>query len=186
MARQAVRHEMVEGRLVMMAGGSNAHVKIAGNLLVALRNRLRGGPRRPFGSDFMVERDPRNRFYPDVSAAYGETRDWTDRPLLVAEVLSPATRRFDLSVKLPRYLACPGLRHVLYLEPDRPLARLWVPGEPPGDPAIVAGLDRRPAPSGPRPRAADGRALRGRRARLSPDSLTSTRAHSPTPLEFLE
>ena len=143
MARQPVRHEMVEGRLVMMAGGSNAHVTIAGNLLVALRNRLRGGPCRPFGSDFMVELDPRNRFYPDVSVACGETRDWTDRPILVAEVLSPATRRFDLSVKLPRYLTCPGLRHVLYLEPDRPLARLWVPGEPPGDPAIVAGLDAR-------------------------------------------
>lgn len=140
---QPVRHELVEGRLVMLAGGSNAHVTIAGNLILALRNRLRGGPCRPFGSDFMVELDPRNRFYPDVSVACGESRDWTDRPVLVAEVLSPATRRFDLAVKLPRYLACPGLREVLYLEPDRPLARLWVPGEPPGDPAIVAGLDAR-------------------------------------------
>lgn len=75
MERQPLRHEMVEARLVTMAGGSNAHATIAGNLLVALRARLRGGPCRPFGSDFMVERDPRNRLYPDVSVARGETRD---------------------------------------------------------------------------------------------------------------
>lgn len=140
MERQPARHEMVEGRLVMMAGGSNPRVTIAGNLLVALRGRLRGGPCRPFGPDFMVELDPRNRFYPDVSVACGETRDWTDRPVLVGEVLSPATRRFDLAPKLPRYLACPAIRHILYLEQDRALARLWTRGTPPGDPSIVTGL----------------------------------------------
>jgi hypothetical protein len=30
MAHQPTRHEMVEGRLVTVAGGSNAHVTVAG------------------------------------------------------------------------------------------------------------------------------------------------------------
>lgn len=59
----------------------------------------------------------------------------------MAEVLSRGTRRFDLSVKLPCWLACPSRRHLLDLEPDRPLANLWTPGEPEADPSIVAGLD---------------------------------------------
>lgn len=143
MERQPVRYEMVDGRLVMMAGASNAHVTIAGNLLVALRDRLRGGPCRPFGPDFMVELDRADRFYPDLSVACGETRDWTDRPVLVAEILSPATRRFDLRVKLPRCLAHPTLEAVLYLEQDRPLARLWPRGRTVEDPLVVAGLEGR-------------------------------------------
>ncbi len=143
MERQPVRYEMVDGRLVMMAGASNAHVTIAGNLLVALRQRLRGGPCRPFGADFLVELDRANRFYPDLVVACGETRDWTDRPVLVAEILSPATRRFDLTVKLPRYLACATLEAVLHLEPDRPLARLWPRGRAAEDPLVLAGIDGR-------------------------------------------
>lgn len=141
MAGQPYKLEMTGGRLVMMAGGSNAHVTISGNVLVALRTRLRGGPCRPFGSDFLVEITPRDRFYPDASVACGETRDYTDRPVLVVEVLSPGTRGFDLRTKLPAYLRKPGLAHVLYLSQDEPRAWLYRPTLPEGDePLEFAGL----------------------------------------------
>jgi Uma2 family endonuclease len=100
---QDYKFEMIEGRLVMMAGGSRNHSTIAVNAAIALGNRLAGGPCRPYNSDFLVEASDRNRYYPDVSVACGETRDFTDRPVLVVEVLSPGTQREDLGPKLQNY-----------------------------------------------------------------------------------
>jgi Uma2 family endonuclease len=138
METQPRKLEMAGGRLVMMAGGTNAHATIAGNLWAALRTRLRGGPCRPYNSDFMVQLGPQDRYYPDASVACGETRDYTDRPVLVVEVLSASTRRFDLQVKLPAYLRAPGLRHILYLSQDEP--RAWLYGPDGDEPAELAGL----------------------------------------------
>ncbi len=138
MADQDRKYEMIAGRLVMMAGCSNAHVTIAGNALSALRGRLRGQPCRPYNSDFLVEVDASSRYYPDVTVACDETRDWTDRPAMVVEVLSPTTQRFDLTIKLDAYQGLPGLLYLLFVWQDQPHARLHHPGEPPRD---IVGLD---------------------------------------------
>jgi Uma2 family endonuclease len=84
----------------------------------------------------------RNRYYPDVSVACGETRDFTDRPVLVVEVLSPGTQREDLGPKLQNYLRTPGLRHLLYPWPDEPRARLYTPDTGvEAEPQELVGLD---------------------------------------------
>src|SRR4051812_13122745 len=97
---QDYKYEMIEGRLVMMAGGTRRHATIAVNATITLGNRLLGKPCRVFNSDYLVQVARNNRYYPDVSVACGETRDYTDRPVLVVEVLSPTTRREDLGPKL--------------------------------------------------------------------------------------
>ena len=40
-------------------------------------------------------------------------------PLIVVEVLSPSTQRFDLGDKLDGYFALPSLRHYLVVDPDQ-------------------------------------------------------------------
>lgn len=135
---QPYRYETILGRIVMMAGGKRSHARIAVNTSSALNNRLAGQPCETFNSDFLVEIDINNRYFPDASVACGETRDYTDRPVLVVEVLSPSTMREDLGPKLENYLRIPGLRYVLYLWQDQPRARLWQPGSPPVD---IAGTD---------------------------------------------
>jgi Uma2 family endonuclease len=141
---QPNKYEMAAGRLVMMAGASNPHVTIALNTAVALRARLRGGPCRPYGSDFMVEIGPRDRYYPDVSVVCGETRDFTDRPVLVVEVLSEGTERFDRKVKLPAYLGKVDLAYVLFLAQSEARAWLWRPGRDNADePREITGLAAR-------------------------------------------
>jgi Uma2 family endonuclease len=129
---QDYKYEMIEGRLVMMAGGTRRHAIIAVNATIALGNRLLGKPCRVFNSDYLVQASHNNRYYPDVSVACGETRDYTDRPVLVIEVLSPTTQREDLGAKLRNYLRVPGLRYVLYLWQDQVRARLWRPGQEDG------------------------------------------------------
>lgn len=136
MEHQPYRLEMAGGRLVMMAGGTNPHATVAGNAFAALRSKLRGSRCRPFNADFLVQLSPRDRFYPDTSVACGETRNYTDRPVMIVEVLSPSTKRFDLRVKLPVYLRTPGLAYVLYLSQDEPRAWLYRPTQPDGDEPI--------------------------------------------------
>src|SRR6516164_382627 len=41
-------------------------------------------------------------------------------PVIVVEVLSPSTRRIDLSVKLADYFRVPGLAHYLIVYPEKP------------------------------------------------------------------
>lgn len=139
---QDYKFEMIEGRLVMMAGGTRRHATIAGNAFTALRLALSGRACMPFNSDFLVQVGRANRCHPDVSVACGETRDFTDKPVLIIEVLSPTTRREDLGPKLRNYRRVPGLRYVLYLWQDEVRARLWRPAEAPdAEPVDVTDRD---------------------------------------------
>ena len=49
-----VKHEYLGGVVYAMAGARNAHNLIATNSLVALGNRLRGKPCRPYNSDTKI------------------------------------------------------------------------------------------------------------------------------------
>ena len=139
---QDYKHEMIEGRLVMMAGGTRRHATIDVNASALLLAALRGRPCRPYNSDFLVEVDARNRYCPDVSVVCDETRDFRDRPVLAIEVLSPTTQREDLGPKLQNYLKIAGLHYVLYLWQDQPRARLWLPAEDGGaGPRGLTGID---------------------------------------------
>lgn len=94
-ARQAERWELVDGRLVMMAGGTQAHALIAVNLLTTLRPLSRGTPCRPGGSDLRVPVPATgNCRYPDITIDGGEFRpDAHDvsMPVVVFEVLDRTT-----------------------------------------------------------------------------------------------
>lgn len=117
----------VLGQIVAMSGGTLEHAEIAGNLLTALKNALRGAGVqmcRVFGSDLKVRaRDGRNT-YPDVSVIcgkpsfHGGRRDLVTNPILVAEVLSPSTEAKDRSVKWASYQTIPTLQCYLLIVPD--------------------------------------------------------------------
>lgn len=42
-------------------------------------------------------------------------------PIIVCEVLSPSTAKFDLSAKLEGYFALPSIQHYIIVDPDLPL-----------------------------------------------------------------
>lgn len=127
---QPYKYETIEGRIVMMAGGSASHARIAVNVTTALATRLAGTRCLTYNSDFLIQAHGRNRYFPDASVACDETRDFTDRPTMVVEVLSPSTMNEDLGPKLANYLRTPGLRYILYLWQDQVRARLWLPDRP--------------------------------------------------------
>lgn len=129
-------YELVDGLPVlkfdngpeMMAGGTRNHALVAANVLVALANRLRGGPCRPFGSDLASRMTRGNVRQPDVTVECGRGRGddlETRQPRVFVEVLSPSTRRFDLLRKAEEYRQSPTLAHFILLEPEQAKGLLW-------------------------------------------------------------
>jgi Uma2 family endonuclease len=109
-----------------MAGARNVHNVIATNWVVAVGRRLRGKPCRPFNSDTKVRlRLPtQTRFYyPDgmvVCHPNPPDDSYQDNPVVIAEVISEATRRIDEGEKKDAYLMIPSLAAYLLIETDRP------------------------------------------------------------------
>jgi Uma2 family endonuclease len=124
--RQRERYEFVDGRLTLMAGGSEAHNDIQVNLLSALRQRLRGGPCKPNGSDLLVRIDDRTGRFPDASVTCGREGGHAIRaPVAVFEILSPATELLDRTEKRRGYQRIPALRHYVLLAQDAPRVEVY-------------------------------------------------------------
>ena len=125
--RSPIKHEYLGGVLYAMAGGRNAHNKIATNALVSVGGQLRGRRCRPFNSDTKIRiRLPHHvRFYyPDLSVACRQNPDsdsFQDDPIVLVEVLSQGTRRTDEGEKKDAYLSIPSLAVYLLIEQDCPL-----------------------------------------------------------------
>ena len=119
-----VKAELDNGVIKMMAGGSIAHSRIQGNVLAALRTKLRGSGCRPHGSDMGLKTADESLRYPDVSVSCGQDDPHSDLaqslddPKVVVEVLSPSTRASDLTVKLAEYRNMPSLNHIIYIDPE--------------------------------------------------------------------
>jgi Uma2 family endonuclease len=126
--RQPAKYELLDGLVKMMAGGSSAHNRIAGNVFAALKTALRGKPCQPWGSDQKLVAANGQSFYPDVQIDCGPfvaAATQSSEPRIVFEVLSPSTREDDFKIKLPAYQATPGIRQIVYIEPSRCHVMIW-------------------------------------------------------------
>lgn len=123
--------ELEDGLIFMMVGCNEAHARIAGNIQTFLRTALRGSGSRPYGSDFAARTGEQSIRFPDVSvycnnpAAPGnETKRLLGDPQVVVEVLSPSTARHDQKTKLDEYRDLPGVREIVFVDPDRERVRV--------------------------------------------------------------
>ena len=144
---QPERWELVDGECFAMAGGTDVHNTIAGNLYMALRARLAGRRCGVFISDMTLKiAEDETVFYPDVMVSCDEAdrgrRQWKEAPVLIAEVLSPATEAYDRGRKFAAYRLIPGLAAVLFLSQAVPFAECYTrAGENEWRPAEARGAD---------------------------------------------
>ena len=130
-----VKHEYVAGVVYAMVGARNVHNLIASNALVTLGMQLRGKRCRPFNSDTKVRiRLPSHTrfYYPDamvVCQPNPQTDTFQDAPVVLIEVVSKGTRRFDEGEKRDAYLAIPSLATYILLEQESPAAVVYERGE---------------------------------------------------------
>ena len=120
--QQPDRFELVGGTVRMMAGGTEGHDRIAGNIFAALRSRLRGRPCSAHGSNLKVaSREAGAVMYPDAFVRCGPRNDqrmMVEDPVVVFEVLSEGTLKHDLTRKRLAYEAMPSLRRIVYVSVD--------------------------------------------------------------------
>jgi Uma2 family endonuclease len=120
------KHEYSAGRVYAMAGARNVHNRIAVSLITSLGGRLRGRPCEPFNSDtkVRVRLATHTRFYyPDamvVCEPNSADETFQDRPVVIAEVISEATRRIDEGEKREAYLTIATLSTYLLIERTSP------------------------------------------------------------------
>lgn len=127
---QAEKHQYLDGEVFAVAGASDAHVTIAGNLYMALRNHLRGGHCSVYISDMKLRVEEDNAFfYPDVfvtcAAADREQGQYKSAPSLVVEVLSPSTSAYDRGAKFAAYRKLASLGEYLLIDSERLSADLF-------------------------------------------------------------
>ena len=120
------RHELINGEIILMAGGSPDHNEIALNLGGALKLALKGKPYRTFSSDQRLWVPQLNNYtYPDlmvvakpIELQSGRT-DTITNPLLIAEVLSKGTRAYDRDEKFAAYRTIPSFQEYLLIDQYR-------------------------------------------------------------------
>jgi Uma2 family endonuclease len=119
-AQSTIKHEYIDGKVYAMAGASDAHVTIAGNLFALLRSHVRGTGCRVYIADMKARIEARNHFYyPDVMVTCDprdqETADYKRFPKLIVEVLSDSTEAFDRGDKFVDYQAIATLEEYVLI-----------------------------------------------------------------------
>jgi Uma2 family endonuclease len=127
------RFELVGGVVRLVAGGTEGHDRISGNVCAALRVRLRGSPCSAHQSNLkVVSRSAGAVMYPDAFVRCGprdDRRTSVDDPVVVSEVLSEGTLKHDLLRKRLAYEAMPSLRRIFYVSTDEARLDMRVRGE---------------------------------------------------------
>ena len=131
--RQAeVRHEFSDGEVREMVGGSGNHARIIHYFAFELQSQVKGQPYWIVTSDMRVSVNPIGASpailytYPDVVVVHGdpefedECKDTLTNPVLLVEVLSPSTERYDRGDKFLKYQEIPTFEEYLLIAQHRP------------------------------------------------------------------
>jgi len=124
------RVELIDGEAVMMAPPSRVHQKISGALFTQLYNFLEGKKCEVYSAPFAVRlfekdgdspEDVDMMVEPDISVVCDQSKldkyGCKGAPDMVAEILSPSTRRYDRLVKLGLYQRA-GVREYWIVNPE--------------------------------------------------------------------
>lgn len=121
------KHEYLRGDVWAMAGGTPEHGRLAMAIGRVLGNRLQAKRCVVYSSDVRVRIELTDRTtYPDLSIVCGPDRRAADdaeaitNPIVLVEVLSPATERSDRGEKFAHYQRLASLQEYVLVSPDAP------------------------------------------------------------------
>jgi Uma2 family endonuclease len=122
--QSSFRHEYVNGVVHAMSGPSLAHVRITGEVFVAIKTHLRGSRCEPFATDAKLRiRSETDEivYYPDLVVACNRDEwgpNYVCNPKLVVEILSPSTEHIDRREKAMTYRRVVSIEEYVLLEQD--------------------------------------------------------------------
>lgn len=126
------RYEYIDGDIIdtrMLAGGTNNHSKIAGNITTILNNLLSESTCSVYTSDARVQLSASRYVYPDITVSCDESELGNETtlldPLLIVEVLSPGTEAYDRGNKLRYYRECPTIQEYMLVNTQQPFIEVF-------------------------------------------------------------
>ena len=130
-----IRYEYFDGEILAMAGGSLNHSDITYNLARCFNDAFRKRGCRCFREGVMLELEPTGKYaFPDILLTCDSEDVNADYEvkhlLLIAEVLSPSTEKFDRRKKEMFYRRLPSLKYYLLVSQYEPLVHLYSRNEP--------------------------------------------------------
>lgn len=121
-----VKHEFWNGTLIAMAGGTDNHSIICGNIFASAKNALNGKRCRARTSEKMVRIESANaEYYPDAlifcppARLTGKGNRILLNPKVIFEVLSESTAQKDRGIKFEVYRACESITDYVLVSQDR-------------------------------------------------------------------
>jgi len=126
------RSEYYNGRMYAMSGGSPRHAFIISNLVAELGNALEKSPCRVASSELRVSTAPDGLYtYPDIVVFSGPLKllegDNTTvmNPVLIIEVLSPSTERYNRGFKAQQYRTVESLQEYALVSQTEPRVEIF-------------------------------------------------------------
>ena len=123
------KHEFHNGKLYAMAGGTDTHNYICGRVITAINNSLDEKEEVffPYTSDMKVRVNAKDKaIYPDGTVVKDKPDYYLGRrtvilnPILVVEVLSQSTEKYDRGLKFDYYKTLDSFREYVLVEQDSP------------------------------------------------------------------
>jgi Uma2 family endonuclease len=120
------KHEYHEGEIYLMSGAKPRHNLVSFNISTRIGLGIEDKDCTGYTSDQLIS-NPKQEFfyYPDISVVCGEPellpeRDYViTNPILIVEVMSPSTARFDKGDKFDKYRTIPSLQSYVLIEQSK-------------------------------------------------------------------
>ncbi len=118
-----IKHEYIDGVVYAMAGASDNHNRISGNIFSELKSGLKkqASPCVAYIADMRLKQSSKY-YYPDVMVVCSaDNKDKYNKtaPVILVEVLSASTRKKDLTTKRFYYQNIPSLKEYVLIEQDK-------------------------------------------------------------------
>lgn len=126
------RCEFYDGEIINMTGGTATHSRIGRNVVNFLDRNLEDTNFEAFNNDLRIW-IPKYRcgVFPDAMVVDGQLlfhegrKDEILNPLLIIEVLSPSTQKYDRTDKFEMYRSISSLYEYLLIRQDRPFVQRY-------------------------------------------------------------
>ena len=128
------KHEYHNGLIIAMAGGTGKHSVIANSVGTAIDNQVDKTNKNctAFNADMKVKIDKYNKsVYPDITVVCGdieysnESETILANPILLIEVLSKSTKKYDKGEKFELYRIIPSFQEYMIVYQTIPKVQTW-------------------------------------------------------------
>jgi Uma2 family endonuclease len=122
------KHIFLNGKIIPVAGANPPHLRISGNVFGELYNQLLARPElEVFNTDTKIYMPQLHIYhYPDALVVAGKPEFASEEigailnPILIIEVLSGSTGRYDRGQKFTEYQTLPSFKEYVLIHQDRP------------------------------------------------------------------